>query len=109
MDVKEIKKQLENLVPDCQEALLEILQNKTAGAKTRLEAVKLIYDRIGLPALKATVTKNITEHPLPEALSGERAALLESHKQTEEEIAQLREQLSHVGTSEDSDSLYVKG
>jgi hypothetical protein len=109
MDIKELKKQLDDLTPLTVTALQEVLENKTSGAKNKIEAVKLIYDRIGLPALKASITKNIMAPQLPEALDSEREALLESKQETEEEIAKIREQLNHAAEPESSDSLHIQG
>lgn len=42
-----------------------MLRSTTATPAMKLRAVELLYDRLGLPALKATITKSVIGGELP--------------------------------------------
>jgi len=42
-----------------------VLRSTTATPAMKLRAVELLYDRLGLPALKATITKSVIGGELP--------------------------------------------
>ena len=46
-------------------ALQGVLRSTTATPAMKLRAVELLYDRLGLPALKATITKSVIGGELP--------------------------------------------
>ena len=46
-------------------ALRGVLSSTTATPAMKLRAVELLYDRLGLPALKATITKSVVGGDIP--------------------------------------------
>jgi hypothetical protein len=63
MDIKELKKTLLDFAPAAIEELKSIIMNNKTSAKVKLDAITLLFDRVGLPALRASISQTLVGAP----------------------------------------------
>jgi len=58
--VKQLKSNLLDFCPTAIEELKGIITSKKASDKVKLDAITLLLDRVGLPALRATISQTLS-------------------------------------------------
>jgi hypothetical protein len=109
MDIKKIKDELAELVPEAIHALRSVMKQESAAPQARVRACELLFDRIGVPAIKALVTKQIGPGEFPWAPVEDPRLLIAKSAKNDREIEELRTQLNGVGVDADSNSVHVEG
>lgn len=109
MDIKDGKEQLLELLPDTIKALKSVLRQESAAPVARMKAAEMVLNRIGLPALKAVVTKQIVSPEALPVLPGDREKLLLDKARTDKEIEELKKQLEGTVINEGSNSIHIQG
>lgn len=90
--INQLRSELSDLLPLFPEEYKRIFADKKASAKVRLGAMQDLMDRLGLVAVKGTVSKNLNVVETRN-LQGELDELLDREEQVTAEIQELRTQL----------------
>ncbi len=61
--VKQLKNTLLDFCPTAIEELKAIITSKKASEKVKLDAITLLFDRVGLPALRASISQTLVGAP----------------------------------------------
>ena len=88
--VKQLKNTLLDFCPTAIEELKAIITSKKASDKVKLDAITLLFDRVGLPALRASISQTLVSAPCD--LTG----LIERREQIALSDAKLDEDLLEI-------------
>jgi len=64
MDIRELKSNLLDFAPVAIEELKSIITDGRSSAKVKLDAITLLFDRVGLPALRASISQTLIGSPM---------------------------------------------
>lgn len=64
MDIRELKNALLDFAPAAIEELKSIITGGRASDKVKLDAITLLFDRVGLPALRASISQTLVGSPM---------------------------------------------
>ena len=84
-----VRTRIQEVLPECVNALAEIVQNEGIGAKSRVQAFEALANRGGLPEIKAMVSQTMTQNVNIRELRETRDQLLTEQKQLAGEMRQL--------------------
>lgn len=62
--IKQLKNTLLDFCPTAIEELKAIITSKKVSEKMKLDAITLLFDRVGLPALRASISQTLLSSPL---------------------------------------------
>lgn len=62
--VKQLKNTLLDFCPIAIEELKAIITSKKSSEKVKLDAITLLFDRVGLPALRASISQTLVSSPI---------------------------------------------
>ena len=71
------------------EALVSMVNNPQTPASVKLKAIEMALDRIGLPALRASITQNVGTMVDLRSLQDTKSELIERQKELAEKMEQL--------------------
>jgi hypothetical protein len=83
-------------------AYRDILRDKTASPKIRLDACRDLLDRLGLPAVKATVSQALSAHMDPAEILRARDRLLAERDELKHSLSSIDEKLAITGEVPDA-------
>lgn len=89
-----VRTRIQELLPECVDALAEVIKNEGIGAMSRVRAFEALANRGGLPEVKATVTQSMTQNVNIRELRETRDELLQEQKHLAGEMRQLEGRLN---------------
>lgn len=90
MDIRELKNSLLDFAPIAIEELKGIITAKGTSAKCKLDAISLLFDRVGLPALRASISQTLVGSPM------DLGSLIESKSQLSIEAEKLENDIIEI-------------
>lgn len=84
--IQVLREQLKEYAPMALEELKKVIQSNKTPSKTKLDAITLILDRIGLPALRASINQTVVSQnqDLGSLIETKTKLMLENNKVDEE-------------------------
>lgn len=101
MNIKELKEALLDFAPAAVDELKSIIKDKRSSPKIKLDAIQLVFDRIGLPALRASISQTLMSHQLDTGniIEANTKLLLEA-KKVEEELIDVEKKLGKANKNQ---------
>lgn len=90
MDIRELKSNLLDFAPVAIEELKSIITDGRSSAKVKLDAITLLFDRVGLPALRASISQTLIGSPM------DLGSLIESKTQLALESEKLNSDITEI-------------
>lgn len=95
--IQDAKAYLLTHAKDLAMALVAMANDAKTPASVRLKAIEMALDRIGLPALRATITQKMTQHVDLEALQETRLGLVQRQRELRARIGRVDPKLLKEG------------
>ena len=96
---EQLKSTLIEFAPTAIEQLKEIITSGRASPKVKLDAIATLFDRVGLPAIRANITRNeLVRSDDLEGLIERKTTIALEEKKVDSELSAVEEKLGKAGT-----------